>query len=367
MPGKLINVLLVEDSATVRAYLRDLVAGQPDMLVVGEAFDGLDGVQKTKRLRPDVVVMDIHMPRLDGVEAIRKIMAEQPTSIVIFCARSDAAGVSRSFEGLKAGALALVEKPNVVSGREQCQTGQELVQRLRVLSGIRPVRRRAPRSAGGATPAPAARRLGGSETPRVTPGTLADAPPARRPTRVDLLAIGASTGGPAALAAVLKGLDRQRVPPIVIAQHIMAGFTAGMADWLGTEVGMPVRVAAPGQLPLRGVAYLAPDDRSLTLDSSGRLRCPNKPTDGIRPSVDLLFESAADALGPRAVGVLLTGMGDDGAAGMATLRRRGAWTIAQSAEGCVVFGMPKAAIERGAACQVAQLDQIGAELTALIP
>lgn len=338
-----LSVLVVEDSATVRRFLRDTLEADPRILVVGEAGDGEEGVAAVQRLAPDVVVMDVSMPRLDGVEATRRIMRTRPTPILIFCAASDVPGAARGFEALEAGALALVEKP--APGADLVALGRALVERVRVIAGVRPVRRWSVAR----EPAP----------PR--PRSAAPAPPSgphRAPRTVAAVGIAASTGGPAAALEVLRVLPADLRAPILLAQHITPGFTQGLVRWLDREVPLEVAVATSGEEARPGRVYVAPDDHSLWLTRTGRLSCERRP-ESIRPSADLLFESLAQVHGREALGVILTGMGDDGARGLAALHAAGALTLAQEPESCVVASMPRAAIAAGAIRDVLPLADLG--------
>lgn len=343
----MIGVLLVEDSPTVRGFLRQALAADPGIMVLGEASDGEAGVAAVERLRPDVVVLDIHMPRLDGVEATRRIMRARPTPILIFCGRADAPGAAQGFDALQAGALALIEKPG--PGADLAGIARELVERVRVIAGVRPVRRWTTPSRGAPLPAALA----------PPPG-----PPRARP--IEVVAIGASTGGPAAVVELLRGLPADLAAPVLLAQHITPGFTQGLVEWLGREVALRVVVAAAGEAPRPGCVHVAPDDRSLTVSAGRRMQVERRPEGTIRPSIDLLFESVARAWEGAGAGVLLTGMGDDGARGLLALHDRGGLTIAQTPDSCVVPSMPRSAIALGAVDHILPVEAIAPRLCAAV-
>jgi two-component system chemotaxis response regulator CheB len=345
-----LSVLLVEDSATVRRFLRDALEGDPGLLVVGEAADGEAGVAMVERLAPDVVVMDIDMPRLDGVEATRRIMRARPTPILVFCASSDVPGATRGFEALRAGALALVEKP--APGSDLAALTRTLIERVRVLAGVKPVRRWSVRE----------EDPGSKGHPR--PPSRGHARPAAR--TIEAVGIAASTGGPAAVLEVLRALPADLAAPVLVAQHITPGFTRGLVEWLDREVPLEVVVAATGDQVRPGRVYVAPDDQSLWVTGTGRLACERRADDSIRPSADRLLESLARTYEGRALGVVLTGMGDDGTRGLTALHAHGALTLAQAPEGCVVPSMPRSAIDAGAVEEVLPLERIGRRILAAV-
>lgn len=337
-------VLLVEDSATVRAWLRDALDQDPRLHVVGEARDGLEGVRLGRVLRPDLVVLDIDLPGLDGVEVTRRLLALQPVPILVFCGTTGDPA-HRGFEALRAGAMALVEKPRPGGDRSPAAAAREVVERLHVLAGVRAVRWRA--------------KFGTPPTPR-TP------PPLDGPGRVDVVGIAASTGGPAALATILGRLPADLRAPVLVAQHMTPGFTDGLARWLSSVGRLPVVVARGGERPAPGTVYLAADGCSLWLGATGLLGCDRRP-DGalVRPSCDLLLDSLARTARERALGVVLTGMGSDGAAGLRALRAAGGRTLAQEAASCAVASMPLAALEAGGAEEALPLEALAARIVRL--
>lgn len=319
----MIRVLVVDDSPTIRAHVRGLLEEHPDIQVVGEATDGKLAVSACKTLRPDVVTMDLVMPH-SGVEAIQRIMDEVPTPIVIVSALASQDHDATVFDGLAAGAVAVVRRPPSRTDPEFGANCRELLHSVRTVAGISLVRRFKP-----------ALRTNGTVEPAMSPLTL--------------VGVGASTGGPAAVMELLCGLPGDFGPSIALVQHMTPGFVLGLVEWLGSRTPLPVRLAESGiRLPWRGV-LVAPDGVHLTIDK-GMVRLESTPArDGQRPSVDTLFESMA-GWHPRAcAGVLLSGMGRDGAEGLARLRQVGGRTMVQSEETCVVFGMPGTALRMGAA------------------
>jgi two-component system chemotaxis response regulator CheB len=330
-----IRVLLVEDAPVERELLRYLLSSDPQLLVAGVAHDGEEGVAAACRLRPDVIIMDIHMPRLDGFSAARQIMESCPTRIVMVTASSQAHEVAETFRVLEAGALTVLAKPIGPGSADFAAVASEFIRAIKLMAEV-PVVKRWPhaRSAPPLPPPPPQPAVGG-------------------PADIKLVAIGASTGGPQVLQEILSRLPAQLPVPLLIVQHISSGFTAGFAEWLGHATGFPVHIAVHGQLPAAGHAYVAPDGLHLGVGKDGLLELSEAAKEhGLRPSVSYLFRSVAAAYGPAAIGVLLTGMGRDGAQELRAMRQAGAVTIAQDRDSAIVFGMPGAAVQLEAAVHV---------------
>jgi len=294
------------------------------------------------------VVMDVHMPRLDGFEATRRIMETRPLPIIICTGTAAPQDVAVAFRSMEAGAVACVEKP-VALGADFEPRLHNLLQTVRLMSEVKVVRRwNRLRSAPATLPA------NGLPNPRVTAGTR-------------LIGIGASTGGPLVLQTILSGLPKDFPVPLLIVQHIARGFLPGMVDWLSQTTGLRVHIAAHGATPLPGHAYVAPDDFHLAADARGHMVLAREEAEsGLRPAVSYLFRSLADSYGANAVGVLLTGMGKDGAAELKRMRAHGACTIAQDRDSSIVHGMPGEAIELGAATHVLPADKIAGALIAQV-
>jgi two-component system chemotaxis response regulator CheB len=338
-----LRVLVAEDSPVQRELLVLLLESDPAIEVVAAVRDGAEAVERTESLRPDVVLMDVHMPRLNGYSATRLIMARVPVPIVLVSATVDAAEMETSFEALAAGAVALLPKPAGPGHPEHEATASRLVQTVKSMAEVPVVRRWASRRA-------------------PEPGPLATGGP--RPVQV--VAIGASTGGPQVLAQLMRELPSTIAAPIIVVQHIAPGFVGGLAEWLTRMTTLRVQVATAGD-PIRPrTVYLAPEGAHLELDRRRALvLTPPAPGDGFAPSVDRLFVSVAAVYGAEAAGVLLTGMGRDGANGLLRLRQVGAVTIAQDEASSIVFGMPGEAVRLGAAEWVLAPDQISRAIAAL--
>jgi two-component system chemotaxis response regulator CheB len=339
----MIRVLLAEDSAVTREYLGYVLDEDPGLTVVGVATNGREAVELAERLRPDVIVMDVHMPVLDGYDATREIMQRAPTPIVMATASSSREETRGAFSALEAGALVLLDKPPGPFDPDHRQAVQELIRTVKLMAEVKVVRHWAPRAVNGTARAAAS----------VT-------------TAARIVAIGASTGGPQVLAAVLGGLPRPLEVPVVLVQHISEGFIGGFAEWLGSRTAMDVVLAVPGSALRRGTVHVAGGDGHLEVTSDGRLaRTGGPPVNGFRPSITCLFDSVAAAYGRAAVGVLLTGMGRDGADGLRRMREAGARTIAQDEATSVVYGLPGEAVRLDAATDVLAPDAIAQALAAL--
>lgn len=342
----MIRVLIVEDSDVVREFLGFMLSTDPEICVVGTARDGKEAVDAVKRLRPDVVTMDVNMPRLNGFDATRQIMEDNPVPIVIVTASWDPKEVETTFRALEAGALTAILRPKGIGHPEHETTAKGLVQTVKLMSEVKVVRRLS----------------SFQRKPAVPPVT----PPSRQ-VALDtmIVAIGTSTGGPIALRTVLSGLPRDLPVPVLIVQHMASGFIQGFVEWLSQASGFPVHVATDKERPLPGHAYVAPDGLQMGVDSLNRIVLSgDEPENGLRPSASYLFRSVADVYGRSAIGVLLTGMGTDGAKELKSMKDGGALTIAQDKESSVVHGMPGEAINLGAATYVLPPDSIAEMLIA---
>lgn len=341
MADSSIRVLLAEDSPTVRHYLTQMINETPGLKVIGAARDGREVIELAQTLRPDVISMDIQMPNLDGLEATRQIMALCPTPIVVVSGLLDDE-IDLSFRALQAGAVAVVEKP---LSRRELPTAQQrhLGHTLAAMAGVRVIRRWERPPGQNSPPAPAL--------------------PVNGTTAPEILAVGASAGGPSALSTLLAGLPIGLPVPVVIVQHMPGEFVTGLVRWLKKVTALPVEIATHNRILRPGMIYLPPGDAHLAVNRrQGALLAASLVQEPGRyryqPAVDVLFESVAAACGAAAIGIILTGMGDDGAAGLLAMRRAGAHTFAQDQASCTVFGMPAAAIERGAVEQVLPLERL---------
>ena len=334
----MIKVLLADDSPLVRAVLKDIFATTDDVQVVGEAANGLEAVELSGKLRPDLIIMDLLMPVLDGLAAIESIMSSSPTPILVLSGTLDDREVNRAFAAIKKGALDVMSKPDGDGLATPSAFGVSIIEKVRLLARIRVIRR------------PVRHR----ELPAPVP--LAGG---RK-----ILAIGASTGGPKAVMGIVKRLPSDFLGSVLIVQHIASGFARGFAQWLDGECPLKVRLAVEGDLLKEGEVLVAPTDSHLMV-ADGRVRLAyGEPVNCCRPSVDVLFASLVPR-GEEVVGVLLTGMGKDGAQGLRSIREHGGATIVQDEQSCAVFGMPKAAIALAAADRILPLDAIPAAIIEL--
>lgn len=345
----MIKVLVVEDSPVVREFLVHILGSDPGIKVIGTANDGEEALETLKHNRPDVITMDIHMPKMDGFEATRRIMETAPTPIVIVTGSSDPGEVGTTFRALEVGALAVVPRPQGLGHPEFEASAKELVKTVKLMSEVKVVRRwNRARQAQPATPAKEVKVREDSQ-------------------EIQVVAIGASTGGPIVLQTILSRLQKDFPVPVLIVQHMAAGFTQGFVDWLNQTSGLPVRIASYGEDLLPGHAYVAPDGFQMGVKMRGRIALSqDAPENGLRPSVSYLFRSLTEVYGGKAAGVLLTGMGRDGADELKLMKEKGAVTFAQDMESCVVPGMPGEAIKLDAATYVFPPEKIATALATLM-
>lgn len=362
--GRAVRVLIVDDSALVRRVLSELLGSEPGIEVVGAAGDAFAAREKIKQLNPDVLTLDVEMPRMDGLTFLRNLMRLRPMPVIMVSSLTQD-GAEITLDALGIGAVDYLPKPKIDLAATLADYRDELIAKIRAAAGARV------RSAGGSGAAAAAPAVRAST---VDPKYSADAVlargggPAVFRTTDRIIAIGASTGGTEAIKEVLMGLPAD-TPGVVITQHIPKAFSTAFARRMDSCCPMSVCEAEDGQQVLPGHVYIAPGDRHLLLVRSGaRYVC--RLDDGVavnrhKPSVDVLFRSVAQQAGPNAIGVLLTGMGKDGAIGLREMREAGSPTLAQDEESSVVWGMPGEAVALGAAMEVLPLSRMAARLRAL--
>jgi two-component system chemotaxis response regulator CheB len=346
-----IRVLVVDDSAFMRRVIGEAIKSEPDMQLAATAINGLDGLLKVEQLQPDVVTLDVEMPELDGLTALRHIMARYPRPVVMLSSVTHA-GAEATVRALSIGAVDFVGKPSGAISLDFERVREELVQKIRIAAKAR-VR-------GSLVAAPTADRA--PQTPAVSrPGlpSLRAADRRRGPAFDRLVVIGSSTGGPRALGTVVAGLPDDGRTAYLIVQHMPAGFTRSLAERLNTLSPLSIREAASGDTLAAGAALVAPGDHHVLIGSTGLVELDqSQRVNGVRPSVDVTMTSAVAHFGSRVMGVVRTGMGHDGSDGATAIHKAGGQVLAEDESTCVVWGMPRAVVERGVADRVVPLDRM---------
>lgn len=338
--------MLVEDSPTVRTLLCHIIDRDPRLQLAAVCVSAEEALDSIGQVAPDVISMDIRLPGMDGLEATRRIMSEHPTPIVVIADSIHDTTLGIAMNALKAGALTVVEKPAGPGAVAYDKIADAIATQLFIMSQVPVIRRRGP----GVTTS--AHRKSVQEV--------------ATPSRANIVGIAASTGGPPALAAVLGALNKTFPAPILLVQHMGAPFMEGFASWLNDQTELRVKLAESQEIPIPGVVYVAPGDRHLELAPGNFLRLTSEPPlASQRPAANCLFQSMARVAGPKAVGVLLTGMGEDGARGLLDMKGAGAFTIAEDETTSVVYGMPAAAVRMGGVSLSLPLDQVAARLKQL--
>lgn len=344
----MIKVLIVEDSQVIRDYLTFVLEQDPKIEVFGSTRSGEEALQFLQRKKPDIILMDIHLPGIDGFEATRRIMTTSPVPIVICTGSVNFDDVHTAMKTLDAGALVAIKKPRGFDDPRSEIEAAEIINMVKLMSEVKVVRRWPKKARAEVMPL----EFGNSQI---------------FPHEPAMIAIGASTGGPPALMSLLSLLPADFPIPILVVQHITIGFTQGFADWLASGTKLKVHIARNGINPLPGNVYVAPDDEHLEIDLNGQLLVTKKDRfNNLRPSVDVLFKSVAKKFGKHSVGILLSGMGKDGAEELGSMAQQGAITFAQNKESSVVFGMPGEAVRLNAARFVAPPKEIGEILLKMV-
>ena len=344
----MIKVLIVDDSRVQQEFLAHILTSDPDIEIVGFAGSGDEAIEKTRLKKPDIITMDIHMPGMDGYEATRAIMETVPVPIVIVSSSLKAKEVAGTFKSLEAGALAVVYTPPGMEDPDFLRARKELIRIVRLMSEVKVIRR-FPR---------VIRKSQITESVEWT--KVKD----RKPMKI--IAIGASTGGPMALQTIFSRLPGDLPVPVLVVQHIAKGFIKGFKEWLASSSSVNIKIAEDNEPLEAATIYLAPDDYHMELSSDFKIKLNDLPPEnGLRPSVNYLFRSVAKHAGSEASGILLTGMGKDGAEGLKTMKEIGASTFIQNQESSVVFGMPGEALRIGAADQALPPEAIAEVLVKL--
>jgi len=344
-----IRVLVVEDSPVASELISHILNSDPGIQVMGVVNNGVEAVKSIKRNKPDIVTMDINMPGMDGFEATRTIMETDPVPIIIVTGRTDMSELEMSFRAIEAGALAVLQKPRGISHPDYAANAKELTTTVKLMSEIRVVRRWV--------------RTTAKKVPAT--GEVVDSI-SILPADIRVVVMGASTGGPPVIEKILSSLPKHFSAPLLIVQHMAQGFIQGFVEWLGQTSALPVHIAFNGSIIRPGHVYFAPDGVQMKVDANGRISCTGDPAEnGLRPSISYLFRSVATVFGKKAIGVLLTGMGKDGAEELKMMREKGAVTFAQNEESSAVFGIPGAAVKLDAASYVLPPEKIAEVLARL--
>lgn len=336
----MIRVLIVDDSAFMRKALAIMLEGDPEITVVDTARDGLEAIEKVRQLKPDIVTLDVEMPRMDGITALRQIMREHPVPVIMISSLTQE-GARATIEALEAGAVDFIPKQHAYVSIEISRIRAELIEKIKAITRTRPHLRMRSRTAG-------RERL-----------------PMLDFTDAQIIAIGTSTGGPRALQQVIPALPANLPVPVVVVQHMPPHFTRSLAERLDSLSALPVVEAEEGMLLQPGRVFIAPGGRHLLVampNGKAVLRTPAEPATLHRPSVDVTFESVCRTFNGRVVAVIMTGMGRDGLEGARLIRQMGGKVLAQDEASCVVHGMPRAVVEAGLADAVLPLEQIGPTL-----
>jgi two-component system, chemotaxis family, protein-glutamate methylesterase/glutaminase len=338
----MIQVLVVDDSRVSRDLLIGILESEPDISVIGTASDGYEAVRLANLLKPDIITMDINMPGIDGFEATRQIMENSPIPIIIISGVDNLTEVAASFRVLEAGALDVLKKPPGPGDPTFPSACREIISSIRTYVEVRVIRRSKIRSPHRASTLEILSATG--EVPR-------------------LVVMGASTGGPPVIQTIIRELPPSFPLPLVLVQHMSPGFIRGYAEWLTGSTEFLVKIPDPYELLQPGILYIAPDGMQTGVSSEMRIiLSPAPPEHSLRPSVSFLFRSVTANLGSSAIGVLLTGMGNDGASELLDMRMKGSVTIIQDRESSVVYGMPGEALRLGAASYILSPEEIAHQL-----
>jgi len=347
-----VRVLLADDSATIRHYLKAIISDTSNMVVIGEAKDGEDAIDLVYKLKPDVVSMDINMPKVDGLEATRRIMADIPTPVVVVSGLVES-DVELSMKALEAGALAVVEKPPDRNSPEFEAKRKQLVNTMRAMAGVTVVSRK-------------------STNPRRPNIQLSQefSPITGRLAKPEIIGLGASTGGPSAVHRVLREFPEDTPVPIVVVQHMPHEFLQGMARWLQRSTRLKIKIAESSDYLMPGWVYISPGTAHMTVRRQNEKLLvrliKDRGNPQYQPSINMLFNSLATTCASNGIGVILTGMGDDGASGLLAMKQAGAKTFAQDEKSSTVYGMPNAAVLCGAVDSVLPLTSLAPEILKML-
>lgn len=345
-----IKVLIVDDSMVSRNLLSRIFSGDPGIIIAGMASSGEEAIRMIESCKPDIITMDISMPGLDGFQTTQKILQDHPIPVLIISGNYDSSEAIKSFKALEAGAVAILPKPKGPGSAGFDQEAHKLCRTLKSMSEVKVVRRKYITNLDTIS----------VQLPERIPETSQDLSLRRK---IEIIAIGASAGGPDALGEILSGLKGSLSVPLVLVQHIDPGFAAAFAEWLGNRTGVTVKVATDGEILLPGTVYTPPGDRHIIVGPNHRIRITqDEAPKGLRPSVSLMLRSVNQVYGQQALGVILSGMGKDGAQELKQMRDNGCVTIVQDEITSLVFGMPGEAFRIGAATHVLPVSKIAEKI-----
>lgn len=340
-----VKVLIVDDSEVASRFLAHVIESDPKLKVIGFAKDGMEALEMLVTISPDVITMDISMPKLNGFDATRKIMQTHPIPIVIVSGLYTKNDIDAGFKAIDAGALAILSRPTGPLDPQYASMAKSLIDTIKVIAGIKLVTRK--------------KEVISEKPSQAFKGLRTDS--------IKAIGIGASLGGPPALEKILSVIPHSFPIPIFIVQHISQGFTQGLADWLKKTVSLEIEIPKHGQRLEPGHVYLAPDNNHMIIDIKGEIHLLPSTGKEICPSVNKLLNSMAQSFGKEAIGIILTGMGQDGAEGLLAMKRKGAVTIVQDPEECVMYSMPKAARDLGASDHSFSIEEISSFIQKIVP
>ncbi|WP_068467398.1 chemotaxis-specific protein-glutamate methyltransferase CheB [Candidatus Protochlamydia phocaeensis] len=344
MPEHQIKVLIVDDSPVAREFLRHIIESDPSIKVIGYATDGEKALQMLQTITPDVITMDIAMPNLDGFETTRRIMQSRPIPVVIVSGIYSPDNVQASFHAIEAGALAILPRPVGLGDPHYEEVAKSLIDTIKTASGVKLITRYS------------------KAAPLKQIGSVAE----KVNAAIEAVAIGASLGGPSAIEMILSELPGTFPVPIFIVQHISNGFALGFANWLQKSTQLKVQLAQNKEMALPGHVYIASDGFHMQLSRKNEIALIKGKNRELCPAVSRLFSSIATVYGPNALGVVLTGMGNDGAEGLLMMKQKGAYTLIQDPDSCIMYSMPRAAFEIGASKNKVPLERMASTIEYLV-
>ena len=357
--GLITKVLIVDDSSVARDFLAFIIESDPELKVIGKAANGEEALELLKHQTPDIIMLDIVMPKMDGFELTKRIMQSHPIPIIVVSGVYNREEVCKSFKAIEAGAVAILEKPKGIGDSRYQDVARFVIETIKVMAKIKPH---------------GAQNLNSAQSPydikksqeTPTPAHHAETKHEHVPN-IEAIAIGASIGGPQALSTILSALPQDFPCPIFLVQSICSGFIQGFIDWLNGYSSLKVTLAKDGQHAIPGYVYVAPSNVQMEVLNGNMIKLVSDPAETrIAPSIGHLFQSVSQTYGPHSIGIILSGLGSDGAKELLRMKEKGAITIAQNEESCVTFDLPKSAVHLGAANKIENPQQISLSLKSLV-